>query len=96
MNFIVKSFFIYSNFDFILIMIDKLSKSCHFILLKEMYTIEQIAKLFYKNIFFYHDIAVTLISDCSSVFIGQFWTLLYKLFGMKLSMLTTFHPQINR
>eukprot|EP00253_Pinus_taeda_P013497 PITA_13497 len=52
------------NNDSIMVVVDKLRKSTHFILVQFAYRVVQITYIFMQNIFKLHGLAKTIISDC--------------------------------
>ena len=63
--------------DSIFVVIDKFSKSAHFILVKSNYKAVNIADIFLKNIFRLHGIPKAIISDRDTKFTGNFWRSLF-------------------
>jgi hypothetical protein len=59
--------------DSIMLVIDKLSKSAHFIPLKSTFKAINIAEIFMKEIFRLHGIPKTVISDRDVKFTSTFW-----------------------
>lgn len=81
------------GYEAILVVVDRLSKYSHFILLKHPYTAKSIAELFAKEIVRLHGIPKSLISDRDPVFVSNFWLELFKLQGTKLQMSSAYHPE---
>ena len=63
--------------DSIFVVIDKLSKAAHFILVKSTYKAVNIADIFLKEIFRLHRIPKAIISDRDVKFIGNFCRYLF-------------------
>jgi hypothetical protein len=59
--------------DSIMVVIDKLSKSTHFIHVKSTYKSINIAEIFMKDIFRLHGIPKMVISDRDAKFTSNFW-----------------------
>lgn len=65
------------NNDSIMVVVDKLSKSAHFIPVQSTYRVVQIAHIFMQNIFRLHGLPKTIISDCDVKFTSAFWRTLF-------------------
>lgn len=59
--------------------VDRLSKYAHFILLKHPYSPKSVAALFVKEIIRLHGIPNSILSDKDPVFVSIFWRELFKL-----------------
>ena len=81
--------------DAIMVVVDRLTKRAHFIPTNTTVTAPEVAKLFFENIFKYHGLPKTIISDRDPRFTSRFWTALFKLLGTKLNMSTAYHPQTD-
>jgi hypothetical protein len=79
------------GYEAVLVVVDRLSKYSHFILLKHPYTAKSIAELFVKEIVRLHGIPKSLISDRDPLFVSNFWLELFKLQGTKLQMSSAYH-----
>jgi transposase InsO family protein len=79
--------------DTILTVIDRFSKEAHFIPCKSTLTAEGLADLFLNNIYRYHALPTTIISDRDKLFTSKFWTSFTTLLGIVPQMSTAFHPQ---
>ncbi|KAF3673124.1 hypothetical protein FXO37_07148 [Capsicum annuum] len=81
--------------EVILVVVDRLSKSAHFISLQHPYTAQTIAQCFMDHIFKLHGLPSTLTSDRDLIFVSSFWQELFGLFGVKVQHSTAYHPQTN-
>ena len=77
------------------IVIDRLTKSAHFLPVKTSYTADQYADIYIQEIVRLHGIPKTIVSDRGSVFTSRFWRSLQQAMGTKLSLSTAFHPQTD-
>ena len=64
-----------------MVVVDKLSKSAHFIPVQSTYRAVQITHVSMKNIFKLHGLPKTIISDCDVKFTSVFWRTLFKELG---------------
>ena len=79
--------------DSIMVVVDKLSKETHFILVKSTYKAVNIVDIFMKEIFRLHGIPKTLITNRDAKFTSKFWMSLKKGMDTKMNFSTTYHPQ---
>ncbi|KAA3477005.1 Gag protease polyprotein [Gossypium australe] len=77
------------------VVIDRLTKSAHFILVRMDYSLDKLAELYISEIVRLHRVPVSIISDRDLRFTSQFWKKLPKALGIKLNCSTAFHPQID-
>ena len=95
MDFITKLPKTPSGHDAIWVIVDRLTKSAHFIPIKETYKMEKLARIYIKEIVSRHGVPVSIISDRDSRFTSRFWELLNDSFGSRLDMSTAYHPQTD-
>ena len=81
--------------DFVMVVVEKLSKSPHFIPIITTYKEANIVDIFMKEIFRLHEIPKIIISDRDPKFTSNFWKSLFKLADTKLNFSTSYHPQTN-
>lgn len=81
------------GYEVVLVVVDRLSKYSHFILLKHPYTTKSIAEVFMKEVVRLHGIPSSLVSDRDPIFVSHFWLELFKLQGTKLKMSSAYHPE---
>ena len=79
--------------DSIMVVVDRLSKSAHFIHVQSTYMTVQIADIFMKEIFRLHGIPKIVISDWDVKFTFSFWKSLFIGLGTQINFNTTYHPQ---
>ena len=84
-----------SNFDYIWVVLCRLTSLVHLIPLTTTTMAAQLAPLFMTNVVRLHGLPETIISDHDPKFTSLFWTKLHQLLGIKLMKSTTFHPQTN-
>ncbi|XP_057438197.1 transposon Tf2-1 polyprotein isoform X1 [Lotus japonicus] len=83
------------GYEAILVVVDRLSKYSHFILLKHPYTAKSIAEIFAKEIVRLHGIPSSVVSDRDPIFVSHFWSELFKLQGTTLKMSSAYHPETD-
>ncbi|GKF72127.1 reverse transcriptase domain-containing protein, partial [Tanacetum coccineum] len=95
MDFITKLPKTAAGFDTIWVIVDRLTKSAHFLPIKETDQMEKLAKLYLKEIVSRHGVPVSIISDRDSHFTSRFWQSLQKALGTQLDMSASYHPQTD-
>ncbi|GKA20940.1 putative reverse transcriptase domain-containing protein [Tanacetum coccineum] len=81
--------------DTIRVIVDRLTKSAHFLPMKETNSMEKLTRQYLKEVISRHGVPVSIISDRDGRFISQFWQSLQKALGTQLDMSTTYHPQTD-
>ena len=76
-----------------MVIVDKLTKAAHFILVKSTHKASDVAKIFMKEIFRLHGLPKAIISDQEAKFTSNFWKALFQELGTQLNVSTTYHPQ---
>ena len=61
------------GYDSISVIVDRLTKSAHFLSVKATYPVAKLAKLYVKHIVCFHGVSVSIVSDKGSVFTSRFW-----------------------
>jgi transposase InsO family protein len=80
----------------ILVIVDKLTKSSHFILASDTYDVTNVACVFISDVIRLHGLPKNIVSDRDSQFTSRFWTSLQSALGTQLNISTTYHPEIDR
>lgn len=78
------------------VIVDRFTKSAHFLPVKMKYTVEQYAELYVKEIVWLCGAPRSIMSDRDVTFTSKFWESLQRALGTRLKFSTTFHPQTNR
>ncbi|GJY17206.1 reverse transcriptase domain-containing protein [Tanacetum coccineum] len=81
--------------DSIWIVVDRLTKSTHFLPMREDFKIDKLARLYIDEIVERHGVPVSIISDCDGRFTSRFWQTMQEALGTRLDMSTTYHPQTD-
>ncbi|GKD15002.1 putative reverse transcriptase domain-containing protein [Tanacetum coccineum] len=84
-----------SGYDMIWVIVDRLTKSAHFLPMKKTDNMEKLTRLYLKEIECRHGVPVLIISDRDSYFTSRFWRSLQEALGTNLDMSTTYHPQTD-
>ncbi|GJR76918.1 putative reverse transcriptase domain-containing protein [Tanacetum coccineum] len=86
MDFITKLPKTAAGFDSIWVVVDRLTKSAHFLPMKETDSTEKLMRLYMKEIVARHGIPVSIISDRDSHFTSGVWKYLHKALGTQLDL----------
>ena len=81
--------------DDIWVVVDRLTKSAHFLPIREKFSPHKLANLFLNHIVGLHGVPVSIILDRDPRFTSRFWKGLMKEVGVKLNLSTAFHPQTD-
>ena len=95
MDFITKLPRTSNGHDTIWVIVDRLTKSAHFIPMREMDDMETLARLYLKEIVSRHRVPISIISDRDSRFTSRFWQSMQKALGTQIDMSTAYHPQTD-
>ncbi|GJR80099.1 putative reverse transcriptase domain-containing protein [Tanacetum coccineum] len=82
-----------SGHDTIWVIVDRLTKSPHFIPIKKTDSMETLTRLYIKEIVSRHGVPISIISDRDSHFTSRFWKSMQSALGTRLDMSTAYHPQ---
>jgi transposase InsO family protein len=83
------------GYDAFMNVVDSVTKRAHFIPMHTTINAEGAALLFLKEVWKHHGTPRVVVSDRGPQFVAGFTYELYKLLGIKLGMLTAYHPQTN-
>ncbi|GJV54628.1 putative reverse transcriptase domain-containing protein [Tanacetum coccineum] len=84
-----------SGNDTIRVIMDRLTKSAHFLPMHEDYKMERLARLYLNEIVARHGVPISIISDRDSRFTSRFWQSMQEALETRLDMSTTYHPQTD-
>jgi transposase InsO family protein len=79
--------------DMIWVIVDRLTKSAHFLAVNQKDNCEKLAKIYVNDIVSKHGVPKIIVSDRGSVFTSSFWKHLQSSLGSKLDFGTAYHPQ---
>ncbi|GKC02126.1 putative reverse transcriptase domain-containing protein [Tanacetum coccineum] len=95
MDFITKLPKTANSYDTIWVIVDRLTKSAHFLPMRENDPMERLIKLYIKEVVTRHGVPVSIISDRDGRFTLLFWQALHKALGTRLDMSTAYHPKTD-
>lgn len=75
------------------VIVDRLSKSTHFLPVKTTYNVKRYTELYVVEIVRFHGIPLSIISDRDPKFTSSFWKSLHKAMGTKLTFSMAFYSQ---
>ncbi|KAA3466121.1 DNA/RNA polymerases superfamily protein [Gossypium australe] len=78
--------------DTIWVVVNRLTKSAHFIPVRVDYSLDKLADLYVTEIVRLHGVLLSIILNRDSRFTSRFWKKLQEALGTKLSFSTAFHP----
>ena len=81
--------------DAVWVIVDRLTKSAHFLGVWMNFTLEEFYKLYIREIVLLHGVPVSIILDRDPRFTAHFEKSFQRDIGTQLMMSTTFHPQEN-
>ncbi|GJY88870.1 reverse transcriptase domain-containing protein [Tanacetum coccineum] len=96
MDFITKLPKTSNGHDTIWVIVDRLTKSAHFIPTRATDSMETLTRLYIKEIVSRHGLPISIIWDCDTHFTSRFWKSLQNALGTQLDMSTTYHPETDR
>ncbi|KAL0557201.1 hypothetical protein IC582_005719 [Cucumis melo] len=83
------------GFKVIWVVVDRLTKSAHFVPGKSTYTASKWAQLYMSEIVRLHGVPVSIVSDRDARFTSKFWKGLQTAMGTRLDFSTAFHRQTD-
>jgi hypothetical protein len=81
--------------DSIMVVVEKMSKVAHFILVKSTIKEIDISIIFMKEIFRLHGMHKKIVSDRDTQFTSSFWKSLFSCLETKLLFNSSYHPQTD-
>ncbi|GKB98843.1 putative reverse transcriptase domain-containing protein [Tanacetum coccineum] len=84
-----------SEHDTIWVIIDRLTKSAHFIPTSVTDSMETLTRLYIKKIVSRHRVSISIVTDHDSHFTSRFWQSMQNALGTQLDMSTAYHPETD-
>ena len=81
-----------SGYDSIWVIIDRLTKSAHFLPVKVTYLVSKYSEMYLSQIVCLHGVPKTIVSDRGPQFMSQFWDELHKAMRTTLLFSIAYHP----
>ncbi|KAJ0435523.1 putative nucleotidyltransferase, Ribonuclease H [Helianthus annuus] len=81
--------------DTIWVIVDRLTKSAHFLAIRETDKFSTLAEIYLKEVVSRHGVPTSIISDRDARFTSELWQAMHKSFGSRLDMSTAYHPQTD-
>jgi hypothetical protein len=78
--------------DCIFVAVDSLTKFSHLFAIPTEYKAIQVADIFFREVFWLHDLPRNIVSDRDGCFISAFWQEIFQLGGTELTTSTSYHP----
>ena len=82
-----------SGNDAIWVIVDRLTKSAHFIAIKATFSVAKLADIYVSQIVRRHGVPKSIILDRDGRFTSRFWTSVHHAMRSKLKFSTTFQPK---
>ena len=67
--------------DVVWVIVDRLTKSAHFLAVRMTFTLEEFCQLYLREIFWLHGVLVSIVSDRDPRFMTHFWESFQKAMG---------------
>ncbi|GJV15486.1 putative reverse transcriptase domain-containing protein [Tanacetum coccineum] len=83
------------GFNTIWVIVDRLTKSAHFLPIRENNPLDKLARLYLNRIVARHGIPVSIICDRDGRFMSNFWKSFQKVLGTDISKSTAYHPETD-
>ena len=83
------------GYDCIWVIVDRLTKSAHFLPVGKKYSLDYLGELYVNEIVRLHGVPESIVSDRDPRFASKFWGALQATLGTRLHFSTAFHPQTN-
>ncbi|XP_049378066.1 LOW QUALITY PROTEIN: uncharacterized protein LOC125842802 [Solanum stenotomum] len=81
--------------DSIWVIVDRLTKSAHFLPVHTTFSAERLARIYIREVVRLHGVPVAIISDRGSQFTSSFWRAFQEELGTRVHLSTAFHPQTD-
>ena len=81
--------------DRVWVIMDRLTKSTHFLSVRMIFTLEEFCRLYIRVIVRLHGVPVSIVLDRYPRFTAHFWKSFQGAMGTQLMISTAFHPQTD-
>jgi len=83
------------NHDAIWVIVDRLTKSAHFLAMNLRMSMTKLAQMYINEIVRLHGVPLSIVSDRDPRFTSRFWQTLQNAMGSRLTMSSAYHPQTD-
>ena len=83
------------GYDAVWVIVDRLTKSAHFLAVRMTFTLARFCRLYIREIVRLHGVPVSIVSDRDLRFTAHFWKSFQKAMATRLTMSTAFRPQTD-
>jgi len=84
-----------NGFDSIWVVVDRLTKSAHFIPINIRFSLEKLTSLYISENIKLHGVPSSIVSNRDPRFTSRFWESLNKALGTNLRLSSAYHPQTD-
>ena len=84
------------KFDSIWVIVDRFSKSTHFLPINIRYSLKKLTELYIREIVRLHGVPSSIVSDRDPRSTSKFWSSLHQALGTKIHLSSAYHPQTDR
>jgi transposase InsO family protein len=81
--------------EVILVVVDRLTKSAHFITMAHPYSAQSVAQAFVDNVIKLHGPPISIVTDRDRIFTSDLWQQVFKSLDIKQKLSTAYHPQMD-
>ena len=81
--------------DAVWVIVNRLTKLAHFLAMRITFTLEELCRLYIREIVWLHGVPMSIVSDRDPRFMVHFWKSFQKAMGTQLMMSIAFHPHRN-
>ncbi|CAH1446825.1 unnamed protein product [Lactuca virosa] len=81
--------------DVIWVIVDRLTKSVHFLAISESSSAEKLAEIYVREVVARNGVPMSIVSDRNVRFTSRFWKKFHEELGTRLHFSTTYHPQTD-
>ncbi|KAJ0852299.1 putative nucleotidyltransferase, Ribonuclease H [Helianthus annuus] len=81
--------------DAIWVVVDRLTKSAHFLPIREDFSADKLAQIYVDEIVARHGVPLNIISDRDARFTSHFWRTMQSAMRSQLNLSTAYHPQTD-
>ena len=81
--------------DVVWVIVDRLAKSAHFLVVRMTLTLEEFCRLYIREIVRLHGVPVSIVSNKDPRFKAHFWKSFQRTIGTQFMMSIVYHPQTD-